>query len=178
MRLFTAIDIPQKIQLQLSGVIARLRPSAKISWTRIEKLHITTKFIGEWPEDRLDEMKAALESVGSPGVFEITIGGLGWFPNARNPHTLWAGVEAPEELKTLAHSTEAALEALGVPAEERKFSPHLTLARVRNHADVNALRAAVAAMGSPQFGGFSPVAFCLYLSQDEKYTKMAEFPLI
>lgn len=178
MRLFTAIDIPEQIRHELGGAIARLRESAVARWNHPDKLHITTKFIGEWPEDGLSDLQAALRSVGSPGPMEIGVGGLGWFPNARHPHTLWAGVEAPEPLQTLAHSTEAALAALGVAVEDRKYSPHLTLARLRERTDVAALRRAVEALGEPQFGSFSPASFCLYLSRDEKYTKMAEFPIL
>ena len=62
MRLFTAIDIPTDLTEALRSFVSRLRPTAKISWSPLENLHITTKFIGEWPEPRLDEMKRALAS--------------------------------------------------------------------------------------------------------------------
>ena len=123
-------------------------------------------------------MTAALKAVESPGVISIDVRGLGWFPHARHPHTLWTGVEASPELAVLARATETAVEAIGVAREERKFSPHLTLARVRDRVDIKALRAAVDALGSPDFGSFSPSSFLLYESRDGKYTKIAEFPLI
>ncbi len=178
MRLFTAIDIPDEIRHALGATIGRLRPSAKISWTNPEKLHITTKFIGDWSESRLEEVKAVLKSVGSPGAIRITVADLGYFPDARHPHTFWAGVKASPELAVLAHSTENAVAALGVAKEDRKFSPHLTLARIRDRSHLGGLRSAVEALGAPEFGSFTPAAFYLYESKDGTYTKLAEFPLI
>ena len=85
MRLFTAIDIPPGIADRLSAPLDRLRPLAKLSWTALGNLHITTKFIGEWPDHRLDEVMQALRAVPCPGPIEIAVRGLGWFPNDRNP---------------------------------------------------------------------------------------------
>ncbi len=178
MRLFTAIDIPEEVRRALGMTVARLRPAAKVSWTDVEKLHITTKFIGEWPQERLEELKAALRGVGSPGEIEIRIAGLGWFPNARQPHVLWAGVTASAGLAMLAGATESALEGLGIAAEQRKFSPHLTLARIRERSKLGGLRGAVEALGEPEFGTFSAAAFYLYLSKDGVYTRLGEFLLV
>ena len=61
MRLFTAIDISAEVRQNLKNFVAKLKPMAKISWSPVDNLHITTKFIGEWPEARLEEMKRALE---------------------------------------------------------------------------------------------------------------------
>ena len=129
MRLFTAIDISDDVRHQLGVLLDRLRPLAKLSWTMPDSMHITTKFIGEWPEERLEEMKRALSSVGSPGAFEVGIRDLGWFPNPRHPRVLWSGVHGGAALEALAHATEEAVHSIGVPREERKYSPHLTLAR-------------------------------------------------
>jgi len=178
MRLFTAIDIPEEVRKALGITVARLRPAAKVSWTEVEKLHITTKFIGEWPEERLEELKGALRGVGSPGAIEVRVAGLGWFPNARQPHTLWAGVNASPGLAMLAGATESLLEGLGIAPEERKFSPHLTLARIRERSKLGGLRGAVEELGEPEFGTFSPAAFYLYLSKDGTYTRLAEYFLV
>ena len=101
MRLFTAIDIPADLTEALRSFVSRLRPTAKISWSPVENLHVTTKFIGEWPEPRLDEMKRALASVPAAGSIEITVKGLGWFPNERRPRVFWAGVDGGEALRSL-----------------------------------------------------------------------------
>jgi 2'-5' RNA ligase len=177
MRLFVAIDIPARVQETLSTLLDRLRPLAKLSWTTVDHLHITTKFIGEWPEDRLEEMKRALAEMKQAGQFEIEIAGSGWFPNARNPRVLFAGVHAGEPLNALARATVDSVHRLGVAQEVRPYSPHLTLARIRDHVPLDALRQAIAAVESTSFGVFRAKSFFLYLSRAGRYTKLAEFPL-
>ncbi len=178
MRLFTAVDIPDNIKDGLAKTIERLRPAADLKWTNADKLHITTKFIGDWPEDRMPEMNAALRGVGSPGAMFIAVRGLAWIPDARHPRMLWAGVEAAPGLASLARETEEAMHALGVAVEDRKYSPHLTLARIRDHAAAKALRPAIEAERQTDFGSFTASAFCLYLSKDGQYTKLSEFSLV
>jgi 2'-5' RNA ligase len=178
MRLFTAVDIPDEVKIALGATLQRLRPTAKVKWTDVEKLHITTKFIGEWPEERMEEMKAVLGGVGSPGAIEIRLRGLGWFPDPRRPRVLWAGVETGPGLASLAVETEQAVYALGVPLEDRKYSPHLTLARIRDAGPLGPLRAAIEAEGPADFGSFVAPAFYLYLSKDGQYRKLAEFSLV
>ncbi len=178
MRLFTAIDIPGGITGKLGALVDRLRPKAKLSWTSVEKMHITTKFIGEWPEDRLDEMKRTLAGVRATGGIEIAIRGLGWYPNARDPRVFWAGIEAGEPLRSLAKATDQAVHAIGVPFEDREYSPHLTLARIRKRVSLNALRRDVEAVESTDFGSFRATDFYLYLSRAGAYTKLAGFALV
>lgn len=174
MRLFTAIDLPAETLEKLRDFLARLRPSAKLRWTAVENLHITTKFIGEWPEARMEEMKMALGGVRGQDKIYIAVRGVGWFPDARRPHTFWAGVEGGEPLAALAGATEQAVARLGVPVEARVYSPHLTLARVKDKVRIdNVLKSA----GDPGFGAFQATAFFLYLSANGKYSKLAEFPL-
>ena len=132
MRLFTAIDIPTDVKDHILALLNRLRPLAKISWSPVENLHITTKFIGEWPDPRLDEIKRALSAVSPAAAFDIEVRGLGWFPNPRHPRVFWVGVDGGQPLRALAHATEQAVAALGVPVEQRPYSPHLTLARIKD----------------------------------------------
>ena len=181
MRLFTAIDISEEVRETLRRLLARLCPLAHLRWSPVENLHITTKFIGEWPEPRLGELKKALEGLKTPGEIGISIRGLGWFPNARRPRVLWAGVAAPPALTVLAQATSDAVEALGVPAENREYSPHLTLARTRDDTTRSALEALqreIAGLGSDDFGSFRATAQHLYLSAGGKYAKLAEFSLV
>ena len=177
MRLFAAIDLDAEVRNKLAELLKRLRPLAKLSWTTPDRMHVTTKFIGEWPEDRLEEMKRTLASVGSPGCVEIEISHLGWFPNSRHPRVFWAGVHGGEPLQSLAHATEEAVFELGVPREERAYSPHLTLARIRESVPVDALQKEIDALGAIRFGMVQACAFHLYLSHAGRYTRLAEFPL-
>ncbi len=181
MRLFTAIDLPANIEDALASVIVQLRPAARIHWNPRENLHITTKFIGEWPEERLDELVGALDGLAPRDGIPIEVRGLGWFPNPHSPRIFWAGVKAPPALAGLAKETDAAMAALGVPPETRSFSPHLTLARIKEPLSLAALRQEVARLPSDEFGTFVADRFALYRSDlrasGSVYSKIAEFVL-
>jgi 2'-5' RNA ligase len=180
MRLFTAIDIPDDLTEALRSFVNRLRPTAKIAWSPIENLHVTTKFIGDWPEQRLDELKNVLASVPVNRAIEIKVKGLGWFPNSRRPRVFWAGIEGGEPLRDLARATEDALVQLGVPVEERAYSPHLTLARIREAVPLDRLHEMLQSFPAGcgfDFGSFKATQFLLYLSAGGKYTQLAGFPL-
>src|SRR5712691_7491908 len=164
MRLFTAIDISEEVKDNLRALLHRLRPAAKLQWSPVENLHVTTKFIGEWPQERLEEMKQTLSRVPTPGAPDIAVRGLGWFPNSKSPRVFWAGVHGAEPLAALAAATELATANAGVPSETRPYSPHLTLARIRDRVPLEALRKAITALGSEDFGSFRASAFFLYLS--------------
>jgi 2'-5' RNA ligase len=180
MRLFTAIDIPAGIEDRLSALLDGLRPTAQagLSWTPPENLHVTVKFIGEWPEARLNELNQALAAVPCRGPIDIAVRELGWFPNERNPRVFWAGIEAGPELAALAHKTEQALAGIGVAAEDRAFHPHLTLARRRNPVPLDNLRKRLAEIPSRDFGCFRAESFFLYLSKGGKYIKLYEYALL
>jgi 2'-5' RNA ligase len=180
MRLFTAIDLPAPVLDTLARLLDRLRPTAHLKWSPIENLHITTKFIGEWPESRRAELESALRSLGSFEPIPIRLRGLGFFPNPQAPRVFWVGVEAGPDLAELARRTDAALARLGVPPETRPFSPHLTLARIKEPVPLSGLRQAIARLETVEFGEFRADRFYLYLSElrpaGSVYTKLSEFP--
>ncbi len=182
MRLFTAIALPSKVRGNLERLLARLKPAAPIKWSQAKNLHITTKFIGEWEEERLEELRAALEEIEPVGTIEIAVRGLGWFPNERAPRVFWAGVEAAPGLAELVRRTEERLARLGIPVERRKYSPHLTLARIKGPVNLGPLRNAVAALPSTEFGSFVADRFHLYLSEltpaGSIYTPLDEFEIV
>jgi 2'-5' RNA ligase len=181
MRLFTGIEIPDDIKERLEVLIEYLRPQANLKWTPVYNLHITTKFIGEWPSSKLDELKSTLSEVKKSAPIDIEIRGLGWFPNPHNPRVFWAGIKAGKELEQLASETESVLEKLGIAREDRAFSPHLTIARIRQPAPLAAIRQAVAKLESTDFGKFTATEFHLYLSEPgasgSVYTNLQDFPL-
>jgi 2'-5' RNA ligase len=179
MRLFTAIDISDAVRQNLEGLIGRLRPTARLRWSPPGNLHITTKFIGDWPEARLGELKAVLADLPAREPFEITVDGLGWFPNSRAPRVFWAAVKAPEALAGLASETDVALERIGVPREVKPFSPHLTLARIKEPVPLGSLHEALSRLKTIDFGRFTADRFLLYSSELQRsgsvYTPLAEF---
>jgi len=164
MRLFIAIDLPPEVQLRLERLLSALRPEALIKWSPLDNLHITTKFIGEWPESRMDELHAALAAIIPREPFDIHLRDLGWFPNERAPRVLWAGVHACAELLELIRQTEDRLVALGIRKEERPFSPHLTLARIKHPVPLARLRQRVAELQPAELGVFQAAYFTLFRS--------------
>jgi len=182
MRLFTGIEIPENVKDRLEMLIEHLRPTANLKWSPVYNLHITTKFIGEWPSSRLEELAFALRDVTGTGPIECEVSGLGWFPNARNPRVFWAAIDCGPALAELASATDSVLERLGIAREGRPFSPHLTLARIRQPAPLNELRQAVSQLEHQNFGDFTVSQFHLYLSEPgasgSVYTKLYDFPLL
>lgn len=182
MRLFAGIDLTPEVVSNLEKLLENLRPAARINWSPPRNLHITTKFIGEWGEDRLPELKAALAGLPSRAPIAIAVEKLGFFPNPHSPRVFWAGVHAGDGLASLARDTDDALEKLGIAKETRAFSPHLTLARIKTPGRLTSLLQAVAALPSLEFGRFVADRFYLYHSRPgpsgSVYTKLAEFPLL
>src|SRR2546430_1319435 len=129
MRLFIALDIPAEVRARLTEYMERARklaPDAR--WARVEGLHVTLKFVGEFSDARLEEMKTALAAVKA-APFEVTFKGVGFFPNTKAARVFWAAVDGGEELPRLASAVDMALAGLGIAREEKPYRPHLTLAR-------------------------------------------------
>ena len=180
MRLFTGLELPGDVVGNLEELLRRLKPAARIHWSLPENLHVTTKFVGEWPEARLGELKAALRAVPGRAAIPVRIRQVGFFPNPHSPRNFWCGIEAPG-LPELAADTDLATAALGVAREKRGFSPHLTLARIKPPVELQSLHRAIAGLATLEFGGFLAGSFFLYQStlrpSGSVYTKLAEFPL-
>jgi 2'-5' RNA ligase len=180
MRLFTGISLPHELINHLTRLLDHLRPTAHLKWSPVYNLHITTKFIGAWPDERLEEIKGALQKVRTSEPIPISVNGLGWFPNPHHPHTLVITVRAPETLIQLAKATDEALQGLGIPAEARPFSPHITLARIKEPNPLIELIRAIAALPTVDFGNFAAVSFQLFESSPgpagSVYTHLADFP--
>jgi 2'-5' RNA ligase len=182
MRLFIAIEIPETVRSVLSELMKSLRDSCRDArWARLAGLHVTLKFIGETPSERVEELKSALTNISPRDPITINFCGLGFFPNAARPRVLWAGVEAGPELASLAAAVEKALSPAKIQQEDRKFSPHLTLARFKDSAGVDALQVAIEKVGPLKFGGATATEFHLYQSAlkpgGAEYTRLATFSL-
>ena len=181
MRLFVGLPIPDEVAEKMAVMIERLRTAgAELPWSPRGNLHVTTKFIGSWPDARLDEISSALAGIEAPAL-ELALTGLGWFPNPHAPRIFWAGVKGGEALSRLAAATDEATAALGVARETKPYTPHVTLARIKPGMDFKALRAAVAELQLPVFGSWRAAGFHLYrsdtLPSGSVYTKLAEFRL-
>ncbi len=113
-----------------------------VRWVRSEGIHLTLKFMGDIPASTVERVLEALPPVVARfSPFEISISGLGVFPNPRRPRVLWAGLDGGlEALSELQQAVDDAVGKLGLPKEQRAFSPHLTLGRVRRDVAEGQLR--------------------------------------
>jgi 2'-5' RNA ligase len=180
MRVFVALDIPAEIRSAISALIKRLEPECRgARWVRPESMHLTLKFIGEIPSERVEQVKKALANIRSTDPVRLTFQNVGFFPNDRHPRVFWAGMDASLNLAPLAADIERVLEPLGIPREAREFRPHLTLARFKSEDGLPRLRAAIATIGAFEFGAMETREMHLYESRLERggavYTRLASF---
>jgi 2'-5' RNA ligase len=175
------MDVPQAVRVALSELISKLKntcPNAR--WVRLEGVHITLKFIGEVPDDRVELIRQSLGALSSFAPIEVRFAGLGFFPSARRPRVFWAGVEGGLRLAELAAAIEMKLEPLDIAPEKRAFHPHLTLARFESPKGTQALRDTVEALGAPEFGKEVFLEFHLYRSvlkrSGAEYTRLFTYP--
>lgn len=134
-RLFTALEIPRDAALSLSLLRGGL-PGAR--WIEVEDYHITLRFIGDVEGHVADEIANALDRVRRLS-FAVTLSGVGAF-GSKKPHSIYAGVAPSPDLAALQAEIERICQRLGLPADPRKFVPHVTLARLRNASDGDVAR--------------------------------------
>lgn len=137
MRLFVAAHLDEPTRARVAAVQARVRELCagwRASWTREDGFHLTLKFLGEVGAARTGEIARALATLGeSHRAIEVTFRGVGSFPPRGPARVVWLGVEnGAAELTAVAADVDRRLGALGFPTEARGYSPHLTLARVRD----------------------------------------------
>lgn len=110
-----------------------LRDLPGVAWVKPALFHFTLRFLGEIPGERVASAASALAGLAGSGPFDLTLSGLGTFPPGRPARVVWAGCsDGADRLVSLAVRVEAALVAAGFPRENRAFSPHLTLGRVKD----------------------------------------------
>jgi RNA 2',3'-cyclic 3'-phosphodiesterase len=194
MRLFIALDIDDAIRECIARFMDGVRGFAADSrWVRPESLHVTLKFIGEQPEAAVEQIQLELGSIRAQAA-PIQFRGYGFFPTAKSPRVFWVGIQAGAELAALAAMVDDKMASLGIPKEDRAFSPHLTLARGAgasgsprwrtgdgpNHTFQH-LQEKLSVLSTPEFGTMTPREFFLYQSQSSpkgsKYIKLARFAL-
>jgi len=147
MRCFIAIHLDDAIKSLLREAQSYFDGLAgKVSWTRREQMHLTIKFLGDVPDDRVERAGAILKTCAARvEPFEFSVGRLGCFPpTGRQVRILWVGVTGPAELVTLNDLLQQSYVELGYPAEKRKFAPHLTIGRVRFTENAAAYRDVIA----------------------------------
>ncbi len=144
-RLFIAIELPAEIRHAIQRHIDQLRaalPDVRASWTREDNLHLTLKFLGDLAVNRVESLSQALMHAGArTNPFNLVIQGCGAFPPRGKPKVLWIGIspETESACLDLYEAIEDSCAKAGFKRDERKFHPHLTIARLRHPAGAREL---------------------------------------
>jgi 2'-5' RNA ligase len=134
-RTFIALEMPAEIRTALGDYAQPLRSvRGRVTWVKPENMHLTLKFLGDTPANRINEIAAALHKVASAAVpFSAVIVGSGVFPNEKYPRVLWVGLEEKTgALFKLAKAIEESMHQLGFAKEKRPFTAHLTIGRAKD----------------------------------------------
>lgn len=140
MRLFIALEIPSKNLAQLKVIqdnLHTLIPQAKL--TDLNKIHLTLAFIGEQSDQLKDQLADIIKNAAQNiPPFEVTPAYLDGFPTLHNPQVLWVGVKGDiDKVLLIRESVKDDLESLHLPADERRFVPHITIAKFNNHFQID-----------------------------------------
>ena len=175
-KLFVGIDLPDIIDAQLQLLGGGI-PGAR--WEPADKLHLTLVYLGEVDGGTQRAIEAALRRIVM-APFAVEIHGVGHFPPRGTPRSIWAGLNDDKDVRALHAKVERALSSLDIEPDDRKFAPHITLARLR---DAPERKVAEFLAGNSLFRtpAFDVEAFQLYSSirspTGSKYLVEAEFPL-
>jgi RNA 2',3'-cyclic 3'-phosphodiesterase len=140
-RAFIAVELPEDLKKELAALEMLLKnngPSV-VKWVDPDSIHITLKFLGEISTDKVEKLIQAMdEAVKGTAPFQLKVRKLGAFPAPDRPQVIWVGVKGEvDKITRLQQSIEASCERLGFSRENRAFTPHLTLGRVRDEARPN-----------------------------------------
>ena len=176
-RLFVGLGLPGDLRQRLAGLNGGV-PGAR--WVAAENLHVSLRFIGEVDQGHADDIDTALGAVFAV-PFDLRLRGVGAFGKGRKLHSLWVGVENEPALSALHDKVDRALVGAGVAPDNRKFMPHVTLARLKA-VKPRRVDEYVAAHGLFSAGPIAVGAFVLYSSLLSKngaiYRPEAEYPLV
>lgn len=136
LRAFIAVEIPLALREAVCAATEPLQKSIgpAVRWVLMENMHLTLKFLGDTSPANVELLSQMLRAEAElfPG-FELRLQGLGAFPNPKRPRVLYIGIQAPGTLEALQRGIDSASRRLGYESEERGFSPHLTIGRVKQN---------------------------------------------
>lgn len=182
MRCFIAINLDAAMKSGVDGVIRDLKKGDwDVGWIRAENLHLTLKFLGEVSADAMTRLEKGL-SVAASGCdpFEMRLQGTGVFPDRKRPRIVWIDMIEPSgSLLKLQELIEISTESLGFAPEDRKFSPHLTIGRIKSARGKEELIKEIEALNDKDFGNIHVDGFSLMKSDlrpsGAQYTSLKEF---
>ena len=157
------------------------KSGAEVKWVSPENIHITLQFLGETEEAQIPLIKEALGKILLPySPFYIKIAGIGCFPDTRRPRVIWVGTEGSQPVINLHGDIAKGLERLGYQEEERNFTPHLTIGRVKSNRNTRELSRKMDEIKAASFSGFEVQNITLMKSELKPsgaiYYSLAEIP--
>jgi 2'-5' RNA ligase len=163
MRTFIAIKLPKEIKGLLASLQQELKNTgADVKWVEPKNIHLTLKFLGEIDEKTSTKISSILEEVAKDTMsFNIRIACAGAFPKINSPRVLWAGVDKGDlETKIIAKALEEKIEKIGIPKENRAFSSHITIGRIKSSLNRDELIQGLKKL--QKYFGAKGAEFCVY----------------
>lgn len=183
-RSFIAIDIPPSLRHLLENLQSDLKKAdVDVRWVRPEGIHLTLKFLGSIEKKEVEKISQILESLAAEWrPFELNFHGMGCFPGLRAPRVVWVGLNrGGESIRSLQHAIEERLAEEGFAREERSFTPHLTIGRVRSQRGKGVLIQTIERKKDITIGGFWTREITFFRSELRPtgaiYTKLGIFPM-
>ena len=185
-RAFIAIDLSAEVRTALRTAQAQLQGAqlgVKVSWTKIENLHLTLQFLGDIDDAAVAGISTSLATMtGALPVFDVPVAGAGAFPDVHRPRVVWIGCDdSAGKLQALARAVQAAMRPCGFQPEPVPWTAHLTLGRIRTPRPDAALTRALDSLTNQAFGTLRVDAIHLFQSQLQPggsiYTKLSSHPL-
>lgn len=184
LRLFIALEIPPQVRGKLAAIQEKLRiAEARVKWVKPRLIHLTLKFLGNVPPEKVETLGEALRTIIGPFVpFAMEISDVGTFPPGRRARVVWAGVKKGAEVVCeLAEAVEQGLIPFGFPVENRRFRPHLTIGRIKSVKQIGRLLDLLKLNKAKKFGRFQVKSVALIQSvltpAGPEYTVLKNCPL-
>jgi RNA 2',3'-cyclic 3'-phosphodiesterase len=187
LRAFIAVEMPSEIQQNVYKETAKLGKEldSLVRWVSVENMHLTLKFLGDVSPSSVEFLMQMLRNeADAVPCFAIHLAGLGSFPSPKRPRVIYIGIQAPASLDTLQRGIESASHRLGYESEQRPFSAHLTLGRVKQNisaVDQQKIRRAIEGTQVDLLGSARVDSVHLYKSElkpsGSVYTRLYSAPL-
>jgi 2'-5' RNA ligase len=184
MRAFLGLALADDVRRAVVALQEALRrDTTGIAWVLPESLHVTLKFLGDISDAQREHVQRAIDLVArSTAPFTARLGPLGGFPSLESPRVLWVGLsEGHEQVAAIARQLEERMVETGIPREERAFTSHITIARLRSPQAARALNECLGSVDRQPEGSWRVEAITLYQSQlgreGARYAPLAQAPL-
>jgi 2'-5' RNA ligase len=183
LRCFISVELPEELKKNIYVHVEKLKAAgADVKWVRPENLHLTLKFLGDTQEELLKDINERLISLAAAhGSFFLHISGAGTFPNIKYPRIIWLGVHDSEQIIKLQHDIDKSMAGLGFEKDDKQFTPHLTIGRVKSMRNKDALIKELTILKEADFGKIEVINMTLMRSElkpgGAEHFKLNEIPV-